>query len=138
MQHSSHILNAKFSEPKKNKEENDEEKGAESNSRTEKKEANRRKVMKKTGRWESRIPLVDTWQRYRSGCHQSYKVFLDDTMIHDIDTGAADGNMDITPHTVTSTQSPSPDLVIFGGRRSPAVACWASDHWVGSSNPIRG
>ena len=25
-----------------------------------------------------------------------------------------------------------------GGRRSPAVACWASDHWVASSNPIRG
>ena len=23
-------------------------------------------------------------------------------------------------------------------RRSPAVACWASDHWVASSNPIRG
>ena len=29
--------------------------------------------------------------------------------------------------------------VIFeGGRRSPAVACWASDHWVASSNPLRG
>ena len=26
----------------------------------------------------------------------------------------------------------------LGGRRSPAVACWASDHWVASSNPIRG
>ena len=25
-----------------------------------------------------------------------------------------------------------------GGRRSPAVACWASDHWVASSNPLRG
>ena len=24
------------------------------------------------------------------------------------------------------------------GRRSPAVACWASDHWVVSSNPLRG
>ena len=24
------------------------------------------------------------------------------------------------------------------GRRSPAVACWASDHWVASSNPLRG
>ena len=23
-------------------------------------------------------------------------------------------------------------------RRSPAVACWASDHWVASSNPLRG
>ena len=23
-----------------------------------------------------------------------------------------------------------------GGRRSPAVACWASDHWVASSNPL--
>ena len=25
-----------------------------------------------------------------------------------------------------------------GGHRIPAVVCWASDHWVGSSNPIRG
>ena len=25
-----------------------------------------------------------------------------------------------------------------GGRRSPAVACWASDHWVASSNPLSG
>ena len=25
-----------------------------------------------------------------------------------------------------------------GGRRRPAVACWASDHWVASSNPLRG
>ena len=24
-----------------------------------------------------------------------------------------------------------------GGRRSPAVACWASDHWVACSNPLR-
>ena len=24
------------------------------------------------------------------------------------------------------------------GRRSPAVACWASDQWVASSNPLRG
>ena len=27
---------------------------------------------------------------------------------------------------------------VKGGRRSPAVACWASDHWVASSNPLRG
>ena len=27
---------------------------------------------------------------------------------------------------------------IKGGRRSPAVACWASDHWVARSNPLRG
>ena len=24
-----------------------------------------------------------------------------------------------------------------GGRRSPAVACWASDNWIASSNPLR-
>ena len=29
-------------------------------------------------------------------------------------------------------------MTIRGGRRSPAVACWASDHWVASSNPLRG
>ena len=29
-------------------------------------------------------------------------------------------------------------LILTGGRRSPAVACWASDHWVASSNPLRG
>ena len=28
--------------------------------------------------------------------------------------------------------------IYTGGRRSPAVACWASDHWVASSNPLRG
>ena len=28
--------------------------------------------------------------------------------------------------------------IFMGGRRSPAVACWASDHWVASSNPLRG
>ena len=27
---------------------------------------------------------------------------------------------------------------IAGGRRSSAVACWASDHWVANSNPLRG
>ena len=26
----------------------------------------------------------------------------------------------------------------LGGRRSPAVACWASDHWVASLNPLGG
>ena len=26
----------------------------------------------------------------------------------------------------------------IGVRRSPAVACWASDHWVASLNPLRG
>ena len=29
-------------------------------------------------------------------------------------------------------------IINKGGRRSPAVACWASDHWVASSNPLRG
>ena len=28
--------------------------------------------------------------------------------------------------------------IYMGGRRSPAVACWASDHWVASSNQLRG
>ena len=28
--------------------------------------------------------------------------------------------------------------VTGGGHRSPAVACWASDHWVASSNPLWG
>ena len=28
-------------------------------------------------------------------------------------------------------------LKLLGGHRSPAVACWASDHWVTSSNPLR-
>ena len=31
-----------------------------------------------------------------------------------------------------------PPTTHVGGRRSPAVACWASDHWVASSNPLRG
>ena len=29
-------------------------------------------------------------------------------------------------------------IIFIGGRRSPAVACWDSDHWVASSNPLRG
>ena len=29
-------------------------------------------------------------------------------------------------------------ISLSGGRRSPAVACWASDDWVASSNPLRG
>ena len=29
-------------------------------------------------------------------------------------------------------------FMFTGGRRSPAVACWASDHRVASSNPLRG
>ena len=33
---------------------------------------------------------------------------------------------------------PPPHSQSVGGRRSPAVACWASDHWVASSNPLRG
>ena len=28
--------------------------------------------------------------------------------------------------------------VCCGGHRSPAVACWAADHWVASLNPLRG
>ena len=31
-----------------------------------------------------------------------------------------------------------PTKQYLGGRRSPAVACWASDHWVVGSNPLRG
>ena len=33
---------------------------------------------------------------------------------------------------------PNSPYIDIGGRRSPAVACWASDHWVASSNPLRG
>ena len=29
-------------------------------------------------------------------------------------------------------------VIDHGGRRSPAVACWTSDHWVAGSNPLRG
>ena len=33
----------------------------------------------------------------------------------------------------------SVNLVLHvGGRGSPVVASWASDHWVASSNPLRG
>ena len=28
--------------------------------------------------------------------------------------------------------------ISLSGRRSPAVACWASDQWVPSSNPLGG
>ena len=42
----------------------------------------------------------------------------------------------VRKHTIQNSSSPSRKIV--GGRRSPAVACWASDHWVASSNPLRG
>ena len=29
-------------------------------------------------------------------------------------------------------------ICALGGRRSPVVTCWDSDHWVASSNPLRG
>ena len=35
-----------------------------------------------------------------------------------------------TPHIIPIDQ--------IGGRRSLVVACWASDHWVASSNPLGG
>ena len=37
----------------------------------------------------------------------------------------------------SSRRGISPPYKYKGGRRSPAVACWASDHWVASSNPLR-
>ena len=33
---------------------------------------------------------------------------------------------------------PRSSTLMYGGRRSPVVACWVSDHWVASSNPLRG
>ena len=40
---------------------------------------------------------------------------------------------------VTYLNAPVMWLYYFGGgRRSPAVACWTSDHWVARSNPLRG
>ena len=35
------------------------------------------------------------------------------------------------------TPPPPRQWQVKGGRRSPAVACWASDDWVASSNPLR-
>ena len=39
-------------------------------------------------------------------------------------------------HTDPGENTPKISEVLPGGRRSPAVACWASDHWVASSNPL--
>ena len=41
-------------------------------------------------------------------------------------------------HTSIHTVVSSSPIRRSGGRRSPAVACWASDHWVASSNPLGG
>ena len=57
--------------------------------------------------------------------------------------------MDLTNHFITYVLYKVKNLIKLylqninpsprpGGRRSPAVACWASDHWVASSNPLRG
>ena len=52
----------------------------------------------------------------------------------------------LTLHCLSLTLYTLYDLIISlelsalwtGGRRSPAAACWASDHWVASLNPLRG
>ena len=46
----------------------------------------------------------------------------------------------VTPQVIPSTCEWLGCLQYYlkGGRRSPAVACWASDHWVASSNPLTG
>ena len=45
-----------------------------------------------------------------------------------------------TRPSVSNSISQCIPCVYEGGRRtcSPAVACWASDHWVDGSNPLRG
>ena len=43
-----------------------------------------------------------------------------------------------TANVVHKLYKEHPLPLLRGGRRSPAVACWASDHWVASSNPLRG
>ena len=47
------------------------------------------------------------------------------------------------PDDVSAAKSSANMILVYdrtnaGGRRSPAVACWSSDHWVASSNPLRG
>ena len=42
---------------------------------------------------------------------------------------------DVNPY-VYDNELGEPIHSAYGGRRSPAVACWASDHWVASSNPL--
>ena len=50
-----------------------------------------------------------------------------------------DLELDINCISVHRQLETLPDQEISpGGRHSPAVACWASDHWVASSNPLRG
>ena len=41
-------------------------------------------------------------------------------------------------HTIKAEHTALDSNTNNGGRRSPAVACWASDHCVASSNPLRG
>ena len=54
----------------------------------------------------------------------------------------ATANMSSTPQTANMSSTLQTanlsSTLQMGGRRSPAVACWASDHWVASSNPLRG
>ena len=43
----------------------------------------------------------------------------------------------VNPIPGTQKSSALP-LDMMGGRGSPEVVCWASDHWVAGSNPLRG
>ena len=40
--------------------------------------------------------------------------------------------------SVIKISRPGSSTLDHGGRGTPAVACWTSDHWVAGSNPLRG
>ena len=65
------------------------------------------------------------------------------TVVPDDDVRPPTGSVGCSPITQTTPAMPTPERNLLflgqtGGRCSPAVACWASDHWVASSNPLRG
>ena len=70
--------------------------------------------------WHGPINVISD---YFKDCHFEFRVNRELTK----------GHMDCSVSSLGSSSRKT-----WGGRRSPAVACWASDHWVASSNPLRG
>ena len=77
----------------------------------------------------SLIALFNNVFSFESKCLQVSGSYLDHSSLVIVT-----GNIQYTQNKLPYISS---SMASSGGRLSPAVACWASDHWVASSNPLR-
>ena len=78
-------------------------------------------------------PLHIVWSRYHHSGIDVRGTWLTNHFVPLVQYDAIDAG-----YPINVSDSPPDAIKSPGGRRSPAVACWASDHWVASSNPLRG